>query len=203
MKRIFLATLLLAFIVAACATTTINSTWKDPAFATTPKKVFVVAVLKSETNRRFLEDEFVRQLAKSGVDAVASYQSFGEAMPKDKELILAKLQESGADTILINRLVDKRTEERYAPGSNYAVNTAYYRSWPGYYGATYSTVYTNPGYMVTDQYAVAESNLYSVANEGLLWAVNTDTWLNDPAIPLLKGYVATVTKAMRDDEIIK
>jgi len=204
MKRLLFPALFLCSLLAvACSTTTINSTWKDPAFAATPKKVFVVAVLKSETNRRFLEDEFVRQLSKQGVDAVAAYQFFGDSIPKDKELIHAKLKESGADTLMITRLVDKRTEERYAPGSNYAVNTAYYRSWPGYYGATYSTVYTNPGYMVTDQYAVAESNLYSVESEGLIWAVNTDTWLNDPAVPLLKGYVETVMNAMRDDKIIK
>jgi len=160
-------------------------------------------VLKSETNRRFLEDEFVRQLSKKGVDAVAAYQSFGDSVPKDKETIEAKLKELGADSLMITRLVDRRTEERYAPGTNYAVNTAYYRSWPGYYGATYTTVYTNPGYMVTDQYAIAESNLYSVETEGLVWAINTDTWLNDPAVPLLKGYVKVVTNAMLDDDIIK
>ena len=46
----------------------------------------------------------------------------------------AKLMESGADTVMITRLVDKRTEERYAPGSNYAVSTASLFVAPRWYG---------------------------------------------------------------------
>jgi len=194
---------LFSLLSAACSPTTINAVWKDPAYTTTPKKVFVVAVLKNETNRRVLEDEFVRQLKQKGVEGIAAYQAFGGKEPENKDLVIAMVKESGADAVLVSRILDKRTEQRSVPGTAYTTADAYYRSWPGYYGAAYTTTYYTPGYTVTDQFAIAETNLFNVANEGLAWTVSTETWLDNTPVSLLKGYATTVINAMQDDNLLK
>jgi len=65
-----------ALILAGCASTTLQSVWRDPAYAGGPfKRVFVVGLsAKDGTARRVLEDVMVAKLKAGGVDAVPGWQ---------------------------------------------------------------------------------------------------------------------------------
>jgi hypothetical protein len=71
--RPFGVLILVSMLLAACASTQLNSVWKDPSYQTRPAKVMVVAVAKNSINRRVFEDEFVQQLQSRGTTAIASY----------------------------------------------------------------------------------------------------------------------------------
>src|SRR5262245_29027687 len=57
------AAVLLFAVLAACATTQLQASWKDPAFTGPPmKQLLVIGAFKSDLNRRVFEDAFVGAL---------------------------------------------------------------------------------------------------------------------------------------------
>src|SRR5262252_6801738 len=61
-------------LLAACASTQLKDTWKDPGFAGPPMhKLLVVGAFKSDLNRRVFEDAFVGALTAAKTGAEVSY----------------------------------------------------------------------------------------------------------------------------------
>lgn len=183
-----------AMLLTACATTQLNAVWKDPAYHARPAKIMVVGVAKNSINRRLFEDEFVAQIRARGTDAIASYTVLPDKQQGDQEAIAAKVKESGADTILITRLVSKKIVQTYVPPTPY-FPPPYYGSWPDYYGYGYRYMYT-PGYIAEDEYAVIESNLYEAKSDKLVWAATSETGINDSDVSLIHGYIEVMVKNM-------
>ena len=66
-------------MLAACASTTLTNSWRDPAYkGPLLKKVMVMAVSTQPSVRRVFEDEFVSELKAAGVEATASYTLIGQ-----------------------------------------------------------------------------------------------------------------------------
>lgn len=186
--------ILIAMLVTACATTQLTSVWKDPSYQTRPAKIMVIGVAKNPINRRLFEDEFVKQLKSRGTDAIASYTVLSDKQQGDQEAIAKKVAELGADTVLITRLVSKKTVQVYVPGTAY-YPPPYYGSWPDYYGYGYRYMYT-PGYIAEDEYAIIETNLYEAKSDKLIWAASSETGINDADQYLIQSYVGVMVNNM-------
>ena len=189
-----------AILVAACATTQITSVWKDPSYQARPAKVMVIGVARNALNRRLFEDEFVRQLKERGTEAIASYTVLSDKQQDDQAAIAAKVKELGADTVLITRLVSKKTVQYYVPGTVY-YPPPYYYNWPDYYGYGYRYLYS-PGYIAEDQYAVIETNLYESGSDKLVWAATSETVMNDADHKLIKSYIGIMADTMSKNGLI-
>lgn len=185
---------LVALLLSGCATTQLTSVWKDPAYQTHPAKVMVIGVAKKPAKRRIFEDEFVAQLKAHGTDAVASYKVLSDKKQEDQEAIAAKVKEMGADTVLITRLVSKKTVKVYVPEMPY-FPPPYYGTWPDYYGYGYRNMYT-PGYMAEEQYAVMETNLYETTRDNLIWAATSETEISGADQNLIKTYIGIMVNDM-------
>lgn len=192
--------LLGAMLVAACASTQLTSVWKDPSYQARPAKVMVIGLAKRPDIRRLFEDEFVRQLQARGTEAIASYTVLADKQQDDQAAIAAKVKELGADSILLTRLVDKKTVQFYVPGTVYTP-PPYYGSWPAYYGNGYSTMYS-PGYVAEDQYAVIETNLYETGTGKLVWTATSETLLGDSNRKLIAAYIEVMVKAMSYNKLL-
>ena len=188
---------LIAGMLVGCAATKVTSVWKDEAHTKKPQKVLTVAILKSTTNRRVLEDEFALRLTQKGLDATAGHTVLSGDEPASKDAIAASLKEKGFDTLLLVRLVDQRSQQTYVPGAAYPVGA----TWPGYYGAGYNTMYT-PGYVVEDQFAIAEANVYDVDSEKLIWTAATETWIKASERKLIQEYVDLMMKEMQKGGVL-
>jgi len=105
-----------------------------------------------------------------------------------------KVAELGADTVLITRLVSKKTVQVYVPGTAY-YPPPYYGSWPAYYGYGYSYMYT-PGYIAEDEYAVIETNLYEAKTDKLIWAASSETGISDTSQNLIQSYIGVMVNNM-------
>ncbi|NOU01551.1 MAG: hypothetical protein HOO95_08270 [Gallionella sp.] len=186
--------MMLVVVLSGCASTQLTSVWKDPAYVTHPTKVMVVAVSKKPAKRRIFEDEFVAQLKAHGTDAVASYKVLSDKKQDDQEAIAAKVKELEADTVLITRLVSKRTVKVYVPGTPY-FPPPYYGRWGDYYDYGYRTMYT-PGYMAEEQYAVMESNLYEANKDDLIWASTSETEMSGTDQNRIKEYIGIMVTNM-------
>ncbi len=183
-----------SLLLSGCASTQMSANWKNPAYSVHPTKVMVVGVSKKAVNRRMFEDEFAAQLKARGVDAVASYTVLSDKKQNDQEAIAAKVKELGADSVLVTRLVSKRTVKVYVPGMPY-FPPPYYGRWPDYYGYGYRDLYT-PGYMSEEQYAIMETNLYEAATDSLIWAATSETEMSGADIGLIKEYVGIMVNNM-------
>jgi hypothetical protein len=182
-------------LLTACANTQLDSVWKEPSYQTRPAKIMVIGVARNPLNRRVFEDEFVAQLKAHGSDAIASYAVLPDRQQDDREAIAAKVKEMGADTILITRLVSKRLVRTYIQPSPYYYPPPYYGSWRDYYGYGYNYMYT-PGYIVEDEYAMIETNLYEAKTDKLIWAATSETGIRDSSQALIREYIGVMVKNM-------
>lgn len=191
----------LSVLLAGCATSPFKSVWKDPSYLARPQKVMVIAVSKEPIYRRIIEDEFVLQFKLRGVDAMASYTTLNDKHQNDEAEIEKMVKQYGADSVLITRLVSKRSVRVYYPATVIS-RPAYYRKWPHYYQAGYENLYS-PGYSTKYEYALMEINLYDVATDTLVWAATTETGVNNLNQTLIKPYIGNIMKMMSDYGLVR
>lgn len=191
----------IAVLITGCATTTeLKAVWKDPAYVGHPNKIMVIGVSKNVVHRRIFEDEFVRQLQAAGSNAIASYTVLPDAKQNDQALIAEMMKKQSADTVLITRLVSKKTVQVYVPGTLY-YPPAYYGTWRDYYGYGYQAIYT-PGYMAEDEYALMETNLYEATNDKLIWATSSQTEMRGSDQSVIKSYIGVIVKTMTEQNLL-
>ena len=165
----------IAFLsLAACSTTQVKDSWKDPAFSGPPvKKVMVIGVSKSDANRRIFEDGFSRALQAASVSAVPAYPELPEsgAIPGDR--LAAAVKQTGSDAVLVTRVLRVTRKVDVSPG--YAAPGFYGRGYRGYYGGAWAAM--PPDVDVYDVLTL-ETTLWNIATDKPLWSGTTE--LNEP-----------------------
>ncbi len=167
MKQILVITVMAAFFLAGCTSTTMQSSWKAPGATYTKeqfKKVVVVALFKDETSRRIAEDKIA---AKN--DAFhASYMTLGpDQQNMDEAAFTDFVKKEGYDAVLTLHLIDVEKSTSYVPGG-------YQGGYYGWYGMYYGGFYS-PGYYTEDNNYIIETNVFSVSQNKLLWSGITST----------------------------
>lgn len=192
--------LLVAALLTACATTQVNAIWKDPSYHARPGRIIVIGLAKNPLNRRLFEDEFVLQLKARGTEAIASYTVLPDKQQDDQMAIAEKVKELEADTVLVTRLVSRKTVKVYVPGTVY-YPPPYYATWPDYYGYGYRYIYS-PGYIAENEYAVIETNLYETRNDKLVWAASSETLISDSDKNLIKSYIGIMVDTLVEQGLL-
>lgn len=157
-------------VAAGCGPSTeFTSTWVEPAAQPLDlsKPIVVVMVTEREALRRSGEMAMVNEIAKRGGQGIASYTILPGDAVRDTARSRAVLAQSGADAVIMARPVGKDTRVSYSPG------TPYYSTW-GYWGYGWGAVYS-PGYLQTDEIVSVETLVYSVGQDKLLFAGQSET----------------------------
>lgn len=179
------AAAILAAAAGGCASTAITSSWKDPALERVPfRKVLVVFQHSDAALRHQLE----RTMAAEIPNAVPAHAVFRDDEVRDVERVKERVRAGGYDSAVIMRVVSVEREVSYVPGRVYAV-PSYYRGFWGYWGYGWRSVY-EPGYMRSDRVVNIATNVYSVADDRLVWASQSETF--NPAS--LRNAVAEVVR---------
>ena len=198
MRRVVLIGLaLLALLAGGCSSTVLRDSWREPQFAGPPlRNVLVIGVARSPSNRRVFEDGFAQALRAQGVAATASYTLLPEEGAIGNERIKQAVAQSGADAVMITRVLRVQRNVQVTPGyvvPGYAM---------GYYG-WYTTAYTTVPPSI-DQYEVItiESTLWSMQPERMVWSGTSEsTDVKD--VTTLTGELASVLIGkMKDDKIL-
>ena len=157
---VFLALIVATLAGGGCATTQLNTSWKDPSAGPRSFKKVVVLVLNTTPGeRRAQEDEIVSHMKKT--TGVPSYTMIPDAELADRPRVKEKIIQSGADGAVVLRLIEAREETTYVPGA-----TSYWDA-----GTTgFAPYHYNPSHTVTNIIVRAEVSLYSVPDGKLLWA---------------------------------
>lgn len=181
-------------LAAACATTEIKAVWKDPSYHARPARIMVIGVARNPVNRRLFEDEFVMQIQARGTEAISSHTVLPDRQQDDQEAIAEKVKELKADSVLVTRLVSKKTVKIYVPGTMY-YPPPYYGTWPDYFGYSYRHMYS-PGYVTENEYAIIETNLYEAGSGKLVWAASSETLIGDSNKNIIKSYIGIMVNTM-------
>ena len=195
-----------ALAVAGCATTTFNSTWKNPeaqAVTLHEQKVVALVVTKNEASRRGAEEAPARELNKLGVRGVPAYTLLPTEQVRDKDQAKAAFEKAGADGVVVMRVVGQEKELTSTPGGCYAA--PYYGSFwggGGYWGYGWGAVY-DPGYLRTDTIVSVETLVYSLKQDKLAWAGRSETTNPSKADDFIKELTAGVVREMKKVGLIR
>ena len=198
--RIFVLAMAVALGLTACAASTkIVNEWVSPDY-TSPRfrKIMVIGVSKQPSIRRTFEDEFVKQLKATGVEAVPSYLYIPEDGQVDEGRLQAAVKQAGADAVIVTRLVrvEKKTEVSpgfYQPAPAFGFYGGYSAAWMGYYEP--------PRVYQYDVYT-SETSLYDRAKNRLVWAGTVETTAPHDINKEIERYVDTVIDALKSKNIL-
>ncbi len=180
-------------LAMGCATTEMTSTWTDPgAKGKMLSKVAVICMAKDPGLRRQAEDAAASQLQMKGAQGIASYQILGEVDLKDREAVKAKLRDAGVDGALVMRMTGVTEQASMVAGP--------YSTFDGYYD--YGAAVYEPGYVQTDTIVHAVSNLYSLAENKLIWSGTSRTFDPASATQFMTDVSKAVAQSLQKDRLI-
>ena len=195
---IFLAA---ALALTGCsASNRLVSQWSNPAYSSPPfRKILVGGSGPESAIRRNLEDEFVAQLAATGVDAVPSYRYIPDDQNVDEATLTKAAQQAGADAVMLARSIGSERKTEYRPGYYPYTSLGFFgphvgATWYGAYGWPYAYSY--------DVYA-SETTLYDVAKSEVVWTGTVRTYDPKNVGGAIKDYVETVLKALQERNLLR
>jgi hypothetical protein len=175
----------LSLLFAACATTSMVGSWRDPEYSGAPfRQLLVVGITKDPHLRRSFEDIFSAQLRAGGVRAVPSYSLIQKDGPLDQVELADAVRKSGVDGVITTRVVNVDTKTDVSPGyTTYFGAPMYpYAFYPPPPGATLYGYYTNtfavyqPPTTYTYDEATLETSLFEARSGKLMWSGTTVTF---------------------------
>jgi len=188
--------------LAACATTSFNSTWKAPDaqpignFA--GKKVVGFVATKNEAVRRSAEDALASELTARGAQGVAGYTVVPPDVT-DEARAKAMVEKSGAVGVVVIRPVGK-DKEVYSTPSMYT-GPYYGGFWGGYWGYGWGAPWGG-GEIRTDTIVTVETLVYSLAQNKLIWAGQSQTTNPSKVDSFVREIVAATAKEMKKAGLI-
>ena len=161
--------------LAACATTSLQSTWKDPAAAPLNlkgKKVVALVVTDEEGLRYAAENEAAREITAHGAVGVPAYTLLPQAQIRQKERARAIFEKEGIEAVVVVRPVAKEKEL-----SGYASSTPGYSSFwgPGFWGLGGGWGGVGDAYLRTDTILIVETLVYNLRQNKLVRASQSKT----------------------------
>jgi hypothetical protein len=164
-------TCLVACLLSGCATSTIESAWRDPA--TTAKsldfrKVIVVAMARDGALRRKAEDELVRALqkgpkAQSGrMSVTPSYRVLDKDQIASTDQAREKMKADGYDGAILISFISSEERVTVEP-QTYSSGSMW-----GYYGRR--GAFYDPISVRSDTIVRMQTDIYSAPQEKLLWS---------------------------------
>ena len=202
-----------AAALAACSKTktSIPQSYRNPGYEETVfKKLLVIGVAENVESRQAFEDAFAKAIAGEGGTAQGSWSLLPKSEQLTEDEIRAAMAAGNFDGVLITRLLSVDKDQEYTPASTYNnPRTRYYsggggmygHGFYGFYGTTYAQVH-EPGYFETSTTIRLETNLYSAANDGLVWTGQSDT-VDPESIPdARESMTAAVAKKLKEEKLI-
>lgn len=193
-----------AVAAAACASTSFNSVWKNPAAQPgnfKGKKVAALIVSKEEGVRYGAEDALARELTARGAVGIAAYTLIPKELVQDKDKAKEFLAKADVAGVVAMRVVGKDKEVSQSSGS-YWGGPAYMTFWgSGYYGYGWGGVYS-AGYLRTDTIVTVEILVFSLAQDQLIWAGQSQTTNPSKVGPFIKELVAKAAAEMKKQGLI-
>jgi len=201
-----------AVAAAACASTSFNSTWRNPAAEPgnfKGQKVAALVMSKEQSVRFGAEDALARELTARGIVGIAAYSLIPKELTQDKEKAKEFLEKAGVAGAVVMRVVGKDKELNQSAGGYSPAGVGYWGSpvytsfyGGGFYGYGWGGVYM-PGYIQTDTIVSVETLVYDLEKNKLVWAGRSETTNPEKVGPFIKELTAKAAAEMKKQGLIK
>ncbi|MBP1634613.1 MAG: hypothetical protein H6Q10_1187 [Acidobacteria bacterium] len=181
--------------VAALHAASFKSVWKAPDAGTVGfagKKVAALVITKDTPLRMSAEEALARQLVALGIQGVAAYRVLPQDL-QDKDKARAWFEKTGVEGVVAMRPISAETVKSYQPSM---WSSGYYTSLWGYYGYTWTAVYS-PASVRQDTTLTVETLVFSVPRDKLLWAALSETTNPEGMDAFMKDLVGKAVKEMK------
>lgn len=191
-------------MLAACAATTIKSSWRDDTdTAGPPHEIVVFVAVKDDNLRRMAEDQLAQSLP-AGMRPTA-----GHLLDLDPRLEVAtvrqRLIDGGFDAALVARLVSVDKSQSVVPAQTYFMTDPLfwgvgprYRSFYSYYPYAYTT----PAYTVEDTRVVVETLLYRLPEGRPVWTAVSESLNPRSSLQVVEELVELIGKKLRAEGLL-
>lgn len=199
-----IAALVLASMwLSACASTGFVSTWKAPdALPLKPEgsKVAAVVMHKNEAARRQAEDALARELTLRGAEGIPSYTLSPDGSPTDEAAARAAFERAGITGVVVMRPVGTQQQIR---STTVPYGGPYYGSYwgGGYYGHGWGGAWGSTE-IYTDTIVSIETLVYSMKQNKLVWAGQSQTTNPTKVDALVREIVTAAAKEMQKEGLI-
>ena len=172
-KSYILGMVLIALLLVACATTTLDGSWTHPEFAGKRLQgpVLVVGIARDDTVRHLYEDEMVARLGARGVKALRSYELVPGGLRGDSvERLQQAARKAGATHLLSTAVIGQEREAVVHQDPWVYGGWGGYRGWYGsYWGMAYPVRTDVHVYSIY----IAQTALTDVATDRIDWTART------------------------------
>lgn len=208
-----------AALISGCAVSTTSSTgeWQQPRTRTTPyQTVLVITAMPDANVRRAFDQTLVAQITNGGAKGINGYALSRQLeTPKlDKEVVIAMARETGADAIIVTRVLDKSGQlsshrgdvvVKYNPGVIYTQNED--ASMTSVMASNY-WVEVSQATTLIDGDALVQSYLYELATgDKLIYQTTTQGSFRIGPGRYAEGvgqeFALNIAKQMRSDGVIR
>jgi hypothetical protein len=192
----YLAAIIAVMALSACHSTHLVASWTEPGAQPLHfRKAVAVFVTRDEALRRTLEDKMADEFP----NTVPSYRVMKSSEMADTVGIDKRLRREGFDGAIVMRVVTVDERITYTPGT-YWYGAPYY-SFNSYWGTAWGYPY-DPGYVYANQIVTIETQIYSLANDKLIWAGRSETTDPRTAGRLAHSVVGRVTRALKKEGLL-
>jgi hypothetical protein len=196
------AGLAVALGVTLSAKTRFSSVWKSPDAAQTSfagKKVAVLVIDQDDSLRVAGEEALVRELTARGIQGVASYRMMPKELAQDPAQAKIWYEKAGVAGVVAFRVVGDDRRKTIVPST---WMTGYYTSFWGYYGYSYSAVFS-PGYTRNERIISLETLIFDVPKNTLVWAGLSVTENPKDGQKVVTEVVKEAAKEMRKQGLVR
>lgn len=206
---VLLFMIIIAFIIS-CSTVSISGDWKDVKYKPLPlKKIVVIAMFKNLPNQTAVENKIVSYLKSGGTDAVSSLAIIGPDKKYKYEEMESRFKANGIDGILIIKLKNINSKEKYIRGSIESVSDVYETPYYGFYSSSYREIY-EPGHYEETDYVSLDCMMYANDTDRLVWMAQlkliedyiTEDGITDPEKES-RSIAALIINNLKKNNIIK
>jgi hypothetical protein len=194
--------LVTCLFVISCASSKLTSTWTDPKYRGSQySTLLVIGAAEKDSIRRSFEKKFVEKLEAAGAKAVESSSIMSRNEKIDKETILAVVEKTGADGVLLTYLVAVKEKEVTSPSGTYQPAANYpYGLTPEIFSATGSG--SDSQYYSTRVKVQLETNLYDVKTEQKVWSGRSTTLNPKSDTALIDSVIDVLIKDLKKNKLI-
>ena len=187
----------------SCARTKLSRTWIDPKYSGSQyDNLLVIGAAEDDNIRRTFEKKFVEKLEAAGIRAVESSSVMSKDQKIDKETILAVVEKTGVDGVLLTYLVAVKEKDVASPSLDYSPAN-------DYGGGTVPNLSSLPGYgsSGTQYYSTRvrvrlETNLYDAKTEQKVWSAQSTTLNSKSDTALIDPVIELITKDLKKNKLI-
>lgn len=200
-----------AALVAGCSTapvTTLEVSWVAPQLPPGPiKKLLIITVASEEFVQIAFQDQMAAQLKARGVNAVASRRYFTRYTTAERARFKQSIDESGADFVLLARMVRTETTTHEDRGRLVGTNGVPYADATAITGA-YARYFNPTSYVQGGDHSmknvIAEASIFALDGEKLIWSARTRTTNAHRATgeEAATQYVPVILEAMKKDKLL-